>query len=471
MVSQGGFFVLQFGGSVVLARLLTPYDMGIYAAATAVIGILGTLQAFGVTLFIIREPEVDRDMMATAFTVNAIIAIVLAIGVFGLSNLGGTFLRASGVGQVMRVLAFLPLIGILEFLPATNLERAANFRAIAVASLLRAASSTSVAVTLAFLGYRYMSIAWGSVAAAVVGAATLMAMGRQHVSFRVGLLAWRRILRFGLQQLAIQGVTAISSRAAEFLLGRLLGISALGLYGRASSLNNMIWSNIHLVVGRVVFVDLAEQRRRGISLRDGYLKTNEVITALLWPAFAGLAILARPIIEILYGRAWIGAALPLSALAVAAILLVSITMTWELFVVCQETDKQARFEFVRSAVGLILFVAGCFASLTVAATARVGEALFSNFLYRPHIERMTSTTFSDFVPGYRRSLGLTVAACMPSAILMTAYGWTAHIPPVLVATAVAAGAAAWLLVVMLMGHTLAAEINKMFSRGLKWRKA
>ena len=35
MLSQGGLFLLQFGGSVAMARLLTPYEMGIYAVASA----------------------------------------------------------------------------------------------------------------------------------------------------------------------------------------------------------------------------------------------------------------------------------------------------------------------------------------------------------------------------------------------------------------------------------------------------
>ena len=465
MISQGGFFVLQFGGAVVLARLLTPYDMGIYAAAAAIIGILGILQAFGLTLFIIREPEVGPDLLASAFTINALLAVLLALTIVGLSAFGGALLREPGVERVMLALAPLPLIGIFEFLPATLLERRAEFRVIAVINLVRAAVTTLVAVSLAFAGFSYMSIAWGSIAAAVVGAIAFMIAGRQHVSFRVGLVAWRHILKFGLQQLAIQGVNAVSGRAAEFLLGRLLGLSALGLYGRASNLNNMIWSNIHLVVGRVVLVDLAEQRRRGIDLRDGYLRIVELITALLWPCFAGLAVLAGPLINIVYGGAWVAAAPPLAALAVAAILLISITMTWELFVICHETARQARFEFLRTGVGLVMFIAGCFLSLTGAAVGRIGEALFSVIIYRPHIERMTSTRLTDYVPIYCRSAILTAAACGPAFVLMIVYGWSPYVPFVLVAAVVAAGVAAWLGAVFLIDHALLNELRRIVAKG------
>ena len=54
-LSQGGLFVIQFGGSVVIARLLTPYDMGVYALAAATVGLLMALRVFGLGTFLIRD--------------------------------------------------------------------------------------------------------------------------------------------------------------------------------------------------------------------------------------------------------------------------------------------------------------------------------------------------------------------------------------------------------------------------------
>ncbi len=465
MFSQGGYFVLQFGTSVVLARLLTPYEVGVYTAGAAIVGFLSVLQAFGLTLLVVREPVIDRHLSAGVFTMNAVIAVVLSFAIIAFSAFGGAFLREAGVQRVMLVLALLPLIGILEFLPAANLERNGEFRTIAVINLLRAVAMTGTTVGLAFAGLSYMSYPWGAVAASAVGAAGLMTAGRRHVSFKIGIAAWPQIMRFGLQQLSIQGVTTVSGRVSEFLLGRFLGLSALGLYGRASNLNNMIGTNIHLVIGRVVMVDLADKKRKDLGIREGYLRTIEMMTALLWPCFAGLGLLAGPLIRTIYGEKWIAAAPPLAALSVAAILYVSITMTWELFVLCNETGRQARFEALRSGIGLIMFVGGALISLTAAAIGRIGEAIFSVALYRPHIERMTSTTLADFIPIYRRSAILTAASCAPALALMLIYDWSPRTPFPLVMVAIAGGVAAWLAAIRLTGHALADEVITLLKRG------
>lgn len=465
MLSQGGYFVLQFSASVVLARLLTPYEVGVYAAGAAIVGFLSVMQAFGLTLLVIREPVLDRHLSAGVFTMNAIIAVILSLAIVAFSAFGGAFLREAGVQRVMLVLAILPLIGILEFLPAANLERNGEFKTIALINLLRAVAMTGTTVGLALAGLSYMSYPWGLVAASVVGASALMTLGRRHVSFRIGTVAWPRIIRFGLQQLSIQGVTTVSGRVSEFLLGRFLGLSALGLYGRASNLNNMIWTNILLMIGRVIMVDLAAKKRNDLGIRESYLRTTELMTALLWPCFAGLGLLAGPLIRTIYGEKWVAAAPPLAALSVAAMLHMSLSMTWELFALCNETGRQARFEAVRSAVGLGMFVGGALISLTAAAIGRIGEAVFSVALYRPHVERMTSTTRADFIPIYRRSAIITAASCAPALALMLIYDWSPRTPFALVMLAVAGGIAAWLAAIRLTGHALADEVINVLRRG------
>jgi O-antigen/teichoic acid export membrane protein len=462
-LSQAAFFGLQFAGSVIVARLLTPYDMGVYGIALAITGILSILQAFGLNGFMVREPELGPEITRSVFTINLLLSIALAGLIAALSPLGGRFLHEDGVRRVLLLLAALPLLGALEFLPATQVERAANFKAIALINMGRTATSQIVTVWLAFAGFSFMSLAYGQIAGSSFSVLAYTLVGRRHVSFRIGLSDWRRVLSFGLNMLAISGVNAIAARLSEALLGRLIGLSALGLYSRASSLNSLVWDNIHLVIGRVVFVDLAAQKRSGASLRATYLTLVEVLTALLWPAFAGLAIVSGPFIRLVYGQRWVAAAHPLAMLSIAAILLVAISMTWELFVVSGETAKQARLEFMRAGVGLGLFGVGCLFGLTTAAAGRIGEAAFSIWLYRPHLDRMTQTHTKDFAAIYGRSAALTLLTVAPPGIIMALHGGSETTPLAQLAPAIALGGLMWLGALYRMRHPLAMEAVRLAS--------
>jgi O-antigen/teichoic acid export membrane protein len=470
-LSQAVFFVVQFLGAVIIARLLSPYEMGIYAIAMAVTGVLSAIQAFGLTAFVVREPEMSRDLMASAFTINAIIALALSAAIAGLSLFGGVFLHEAGVKRVMLVLAVLPLLGIFEFLPSANLEREARFKAIAAIGAGQTLVSQGLAVVMALMGFSYMSLAYGQIGAAVFTVIGYNVVGRKHASLRLRTSEWRRIARFGLHMLAISGVNAISTRAADILLGRIVGLGALGLYGRASNLNNLLWSNIHLVIARVLFVDLAAQARRGGSLRGSYLLIVEVLTALLWPGFAGLAIVAGPFILAVFGRTWVAAARPLVMLALASMVMVSLTLTWELFVVRRETGRQAHIEFMRMGAGLAMFAVGCTFGLTGAAAGRIGEALFAVGLYRPHLDRMTDTRLGDFVPLFSRSALLTVLAIAPAGLVMALHRWSELTPLPILMGSIFLGIILWLFGLYLLKHPLLEEFKKIISAVLSSKRA
>jgi O-antigen/teichoic acid export membrane protein len=231
----------------------------------------------------------------------------------------------------------------------------------------------------------------------------------------------------------------------------------------------MLWDSVHMAIGRVVFVDFSNAAAEEGSLRKRYLRVLEIMTALLWPAFAGLAILAGPFISTVYGAKWLPAATPLAILCVASILQVSVTMTWELLVVAGETGRQARLEGVRSLISVLLFAAGCWIGLAAAAGSRIIDALLAILLYRPHIARITGSQTGDFAAIYLRSLLLALAAVGPSAGLMLLHDWSPATPLAQLVGSVALGMVAWMLVLRMLHHPLYQEAERLLGRARRVR--
>lgn len=461
---QVAFFVIQFGGTVVLARILTPYEMGVYAIAAALVGVLMLLQAFGLSNFIIREPTLQKGHIATAFTMNALISLALAAIIFGLGMNAHVWFDDTGVAKVLKALAIIPLIGIFQLVPYAQLERRGLFNLLVRVNMTRQLLATGCTVASALAGYSYLSLPFGQICGGIAGAILVNLLGRQHVQFSLSVREWRRILTFGLQMAAISGVSALAGRTSEILLGRILGLQALGLFMRASTLFTLFWDNLHLILGRVMFVDLAARRRNGESLRGTYLIVAEVMTASLWPTFLGLAILSQPLFLLIYGERWLPAALPFAILAISAVVQVSVTLTWELFTVSGETSRQVKIEAFRAVAGVALFSAGCIFGIVGAATARVIDSIVSMAIYRPHVERMTNTALADLMPIYGRSALLSLAAVAPAGLLMLAQRGSPLVSLWLVGSSILAGVVLWSLGLILLKHPLYAEGRRLANR-------
>jgi O-antigen/teichoic acid export membrane protein len=459
------FFGLQFGTQVVVTRLLSPYEVGVYAVALSTNGLLATLQTFGLLSLLVRETELDEALIDTVFTINAALNGLLALLVFLASFVAARVYAEPGVGSVMALIAVAPLVSIFELRPSGLLQRDLQFSKIAIVSAGKATVASSVTILAVLAGHSYMSMAWGNLAGAVAAVAIVNVFGHRHIALRLSLARWRKVMTFGLRMVAIGGVNTLSTRLGELILGRLLGLSALGLFSRAGTLHSVLWDNIHTVFTKVVFADLAEQQRKAGSLREAYLAILANMTALLWPAFAGVAVLSGPLVHLLYGPKWGGAAPLLSLLALAGILLTCVTMTWEVFVIRDETKLQVSIEYRRAGLSLAYFTGGAIAGGVLgAAAARIVDAATAIILYRPPLARLTDTTTADVIPIYGRSLLLALAAIAPAGVLMLAVRGDPAVPLWQVAISVVFGMGLWTIALILCRHPLVKEAGRVLKR-------
>ena len=457
-------FAVQFVGSIIVARLLGPREIGIYAISMAAIGIVQIFATFGLAAYVVRETELTDDMLNGAFTVNALLAIALTVIIAGLSFVAGPLLGVPEAGSVLRIVAFGNLFSIATFRPSAMLQREMRFKQLSIISVTNGLMQASSTVLFAWIGASYLSPAYGSLVAGTVGTALTLFFGCNHVNFRCSLSSWRSITKFGMQMMSVSGVAMFSGRLSDLILGRLLGVAALGLYSRASSLSGQIFENLYGTATRVIFVQLSKEYREGGDWSGTFLRGFSMITAVMWPLLLGIAVLSRPAILILYGERWLPAALPLAVLMIGQFVVVGFGMNWELFVIRGETGRQARFEIARMVVGVPIFAVGCFFSLFGASLGKLADALIGLLLYYPHVRRLAEIGPYEVPTIYGRSIVLTLVAVAPSVVVMFMYNWSAHLPIAVLFSAVGLGIAFWLVAVLRMPHPLGDEI-----RGL-WRK-
>lgn len=463
-MAQGSLFVLQFVVSILIARLLGPYEMGIFAIALSIVGLLSIVRSFGLGSYLIRAAELTEALKRTLFTINGALAVAVSLAILLLSLLGGALLKEPGVEDLLRVMAILPLIGIFDFIPSASIERRGEFRLVAIVNVVRYTLANAATLAFAYAGHGYMSLAYGQVISALAAAVLNNLFARQAIVLTPGLQGWREVVRFGTQVLAISAINGLQGRMADLVMAKFLGLAAFGLYSRATSLTGVLWENIQIIVLRVLFVDFAEQKRQGISLRHSYLRLTQVLTGFLWPVFVGIGVVSGPLVLALFGEKWLAAIVPLSILSLSAALFVPIMVAYDIFVISNETARQTRLEMLRAPASLALFALGCLVSLEAAAATKVVEAVVMYLVYRPHLERMTETRWADYGPIYGRSLLLVVAAVLPAAVVMQVYGWSPQAPLPVVLAGVAAGGLAWTILLWALRHPLYEEGARLLSK-------
>lgn len=298
---------LNFAASIIIARLLTPSEVGVFSIAAAFVALGHIIRDFGVSQYVIQEQELTPTKIRAAFTVTLLIGWCIALLIWLLAPLAGTFYENPGISEV---LALLTLNFVL--LPFGSITSAYLHRQMRMDRILWIKGSAAVfqsitGVTCAYLGFSYMSLAWGALAGTVATIIVANLLRPKSLPVLPGIQGISQVLGFGSRLGATRVLGHIAEVTPELVMGKFFGMHAVGLWSRAQGTVTLFGSLIMNSSRSVITPTFAKAEREGRPLKPPYLHVLSAITGLAWSFYAGLAVLAPDLILFMFGDKWAGA--------------------------------------------------------------------------------------------------------------------------------------------------------------------
>jgi O-antigen/teichoic acid export membrane protein len=317
LVSNGAT-AASFALSIVLARLLSPSEIGIFSMTAIAVSFAHVFRDFGVVTFIKQQKELNPDLIATATGVLITTSWIIAAALFLLSGRWAAYFGEPGIEDVMHVLAlgfvFIPFGAIPQAVLTRNFEVEKQ----AIATLVSTTSYITAAVVLATNGFSYMSMAWANLVNILITGACYIILRPPEVTMRVSLKQWRRVVNFGTGAMLTSSLKAVDLALPDILLGKMSGARQVGLYSRANSTVNILNHVAGPTINYIALPYLARIHHGGHDMAGELKRVIAYITGIFWPALAMIAVLDEPIIVLLYGEAWRESAAVMSWLCVAS---------------------------------------------------------------------------------------------------------------------------------------------------------
>ena len=311
---KGARTVLQFVVLIVLARLMTPHEFGVVGAATIVIGFAEIFTHIGLGPAIVQRTELRPEHVRTAFSASIVMSVLIAILIWVLAPKIAHFFNYEGIESVLRTLILLFPIKGLGLVPESLAQRGLKFKQLANAETASfAVGYFVVGVPLALLDFGV----WALVAANLVAATLVTTI--LFVKFPVrGLMPTRKafgeLIYFGGGYTIARIANYIALQVDYVVVGRAMGLTALGLYGRAYQLMSVPASAFGQVLDAVLFPSMAKIQDEKERLAAIYLRGVSLIAMVMMPASAGAFLLAPEIVEVLLGPEWGDVVLPFQIL-------------------------------------------------------------------------------------------------------------------------------------------------------------
>jgi teichuronic acid exporter len=441
--------VATWGATLVVARVLSPTDYGIVGMAAVYFGLLTMVSESGFGMTVIARREVQGRQLLEVHTVAAMAGVIGFAVSAVVAPLLVAFFDAPELRWVVMAMSVNFFLISLRTVPQATLQRQLEFKRYAIIDGANSIITAVASIALALAGFRY----WSLVISAILGSlvATILALSWQPMGFRrphFGQL--RDVLRTSRELVGASLAWYVSQSADFFVAGRMLGKPALGAYTLAWNLAYSIVEKVTTLVNGVTSSIFSAAKHDRALLTRYITRIMGVLSLVLLPATAGVALIARELVMGVLGSKWEAAVAPLIVLVLYAGVRSLVPILSQALAITGDTRYTMRRNIIGAICLPIGFVIGARWGIVGIATAWI--VVHAPVVLFPQLRRVSKhlgIRLRDYLPAIMPAIAST--AIMSVAVLSAAMLIPAQTPLVVVLVAkvaiggVAYAGAVWLL--------------------------
>jgi len=358
ITSQGMQFVIASTSTVVLARILTPADFGLVAMVVAITGLGQAFADLGLSEATIQSPKISHGQVSTLFWVNVGIGAILTILTMCLAPVLAWFYKQPSVEEITLVISLTFLICGLRVQHEAILRRQMRFSALAFRDIVSLSLGVLVAIVMALRGAGY----WALVAQPLTTNFSQVVLTWLMVKWMPSLprrdTKIRSMLTFGGSVAASYLIINVNRSADNALVGWYCGAGPLGLYSRAYNLLMLPVRQLSAPAGAVVVPAFSRIQDDPERFARYYLRVVNLITWIAAPVFGFLFVAAKPVVALVLGPQWKGAAPVFQILAISALAQLLLESTIWLFISQGHSNRLLKLLLMVCPVIVVSFAIG-----------------------------------------------------------------------------------------------------------------
>ncbi len=295
--------VSQLLAQIVLARLLSPEDFGVWGMVSIVTTLSALFKDAAIATVLVQRGLDDRKLVNAVYSLGVNISILMfiiqALAGFPLAQ----FFKQPLVFPLTTAVSLVFLIGAGAGSHGAVLQRQMKFRELAIADSCAGFARFAGAVVCAYAGGGVWAFAVAEIAMSLVDALFKRYLSRYRFqySFKPDLSAIREVRAYISSLVGINLAVYANTNADNLIVGRLIGAQSLGYYNLAYQLA-MLPTFALSQINRVNFSVMSQRDNEG---RKTYLCRMLEMYAVLYAAIYGVGFIVAPwIIPLVYGSEW-----------------------------------------------------------------------------------------------------------------------------------------------------------------------
>jgi len=416
-VLRGGswLFALRIAGKIVgllriviLARILLPQDFGLVGIAAMAVGTLETFSATGFQAALVHKKESTLQDLNTAWTVSAARGLLLFVLLYVTAPYIAAFFESPESLPVIRVVAFSTVLAGFRNQAIVLFQRKLEFHKQFLYEFSAILAELLAVLILAFWLQNVWALVFSGLAANVTRLFMSYILCPQRPRPAFDGQRFRTLFEFGRWVFFSNVLVFLITQGDDIFVGKVIGVSALGLYQIAFRLSNMPTTDISHVISSVTFPAYARLQDDLARVKSAYLKVLRVTLMIAMPMAAGIFLLADGGVEIVLGRQWQEAVPIIQVLAAAGLLRSIAATTGPIFLGLGHPRIDAQWQIIRLAIlALAIYPLSLYFGILGVAFAVLASIFIATIGFLAMVAKMLRCRLKELLVASIQSLSAT----------------------------------------------------------------
>lgn len=300
------------------ARLLTPSDFGVAAMSSMVLSFASIIWEAGLSKALIQNQNEEKigQMANVVFFTNLLLSIMVYFLVFVSSDLISQLFGDPRICDVLKVSGLMIFIGAFSSVQTALFQKEFAFKKLFYCRLIAAIVPGGTSVILAYHGFGYWALVWGSVVSSFLQTVMLWCLSQWRPSLRYDFDTAKELFHFSKWVMASAFLTWFYAWGDLFVIGFFFSTHEVGLYRTGNYLIVTIFSLFTTPLVPVMYSYFSKIQHDLNLVKSTLLYCSKIVISIIFPISVGLYLVRIPISNLIFGVNWNGIALVIGCLAI-----------------------------------------------------------------------------------------------------------------------------------------------------------
>lgn len=351
-----GAQLVTFIVSIVLARILTPFDYGTIALVTVFTTILQVFIDSGLSTALIQKKDADDLDFSSVFYFNFVICIILYLIMFVSAPFIADFYKDSSLVSIVRVISLTLIISGVKGVQQSYVSRHMLFKRFFFSTLGGTIFSAVLGIIMAYAGFGVWAIVFQQLSNNAIDTLILWITVKWRPIKKFSWSRLKNLLSFGWKMLASSLLDTVYNNLRNMIIGKLYTSADLAFYNQGDRFPKLIVTNINTSIDSVLLPTMSNEQDNHVRVKDMTRRAIKISTYIMAPLMIGLAFCAKHIVQIVLTDKWLPCVPYLQIFCISYLFWPIHTANLNAIKAMGRSDLFLKLEVIKKFIGMILLL-------------------------------------------------------------------------------------------------------------------